>query len=906
MRSRRPFSHFSIACLLLPLLLTACGGGGGGDSGPPSSGGNGSSGGGSAFSVSIDRSELRFTAQENASVAPQVVLGSGSGTPPDTVYLGSLDLGTAIERVTVESIGAQAKFTVYPRTTLAAGDYRGNLQLFACRDAACASHFPGSPVSVPYVVSITRGLRVAPAVLRLSAVSGASASGQVTVGLPQGQSVFSASSPDSWLTLSDLTPAGVIVNARPMPPGRYLGSLQIATVSGGAHTISVEYEVSGDAATVTRIIPGAARLAFSATAPGAAPAQVLNVTLPSWTRELGAEIRYWSSSGNWLTVAKTGETSLAVSASAAALAAGSYQADIVLTSSAEVAPVTVPVMFTVGAASWSFSGATAFKVDGDTNAGALARDIAIDLPDLPSQGYRVSSASSWLKLSRSGGTTAGTSGAADGVLRASVDLAEMLKLPNFRTYSAEIVVSSLDSRVAPGKLVVTLDKALPELHFVSPHTRLPAEGGVYTLRGRGLAGIVDLERALTVRGATPVRLTRVNDSELRVTLPGAASGEVSFALGNALGVASGAPALRVLPQGAFAYAALATAGAKNGLLFDAERQALYSVNRTLSSVMRFAYGAGGWSVDSISLPGVDAVALSPDGKTLVATARPASIVLLDPATLERKGTYEAAYVGSDINSLQRLAITNDGRAYFNGGIRDGHSLTYFDLVTRTFGGVDGPAGGSGSGWFSVAGDGSRLNVVQTASVSPAPSALYLDSSDAILKPNPVDIKFWYEAAQSLRGERFVEGTYTVWDRDFNTIGKLGTPDQGYFGRTPVLSPDGKRTYVLAYPPLGQWSDAAGKPRVYVYDSSARLVTSTELPLLGYFELADFPTCSISAYECDTRAQGAISPDGKTLFFIGDSKLVVAPIPALTMAAQGARTAGATRAAPAMTRVRMGN
>ncbi|MBF6907441.1 PD40 domain-containing protein, partial [Acinetobacter baumannii] len=132
-------------------------------------------------------------------------------------------------------------------------------------------------------------------------------------------------------------------------------------------------------------------------------------------------------------------------------------------------------------------------------------------------------------------------------------------------------------------------------------------------------------------------------------------------------------------------------------------------------------------------------------------------------------------------------------------------------------------------------------------------------------------------AQSLRGERFVEGTYRVYDRDFAVMGDLALAGSDYFGRTPVVSPDGSRVYVMAYS-SASLRGGPGTPRVYVFDSSQRMVVTTNLPLLGYFDLAHFPTCNNTEYACNTRATGAISPDGKTLFFLGDAHLVVAPIP----------------------------
>lgn len=885
----------------LSLLLSACGGGGS-DSAPgttpvvtPSPVTPPTVPVAEDFTVSIDRTALSFAGEEGSSIAPAVVPGSGSGALPNAFYLGGLDLGSAIERITVEVVGVQARFTVYPKSSLAPGEYSGNVQLFACHDVACAEHFTGSPASVPYVVKIAKGFQVAPVSLRLQAISGARAGAEVAVQMPEGESGFKATSSAAWLTVTDVNAAGFSASARAMPPGSYYATI---SVSSGNRTrdLPVSYEVGGDAGTVTRIIPDAASLSLSATATASAPLRTLNVTLPSWTDEFTHTVAYRGFDTGWLGAVKSGPRSLAITASAAALSAGTYQAELQLKSDQLTAPVTVPVTLTVGAASWKVNGITSLKVRSDTRAASLAGELDIDLPNLPAQAYTARTSSGWLKLARASGATGGAP------LRFSVDSAALLALENFRTHSAELTISAVDGRIAPLTLSVTLDKALPELHYVSPHTRLPAEGGVYTLRGRGLNGIVDLGTALAVEGAAPLKLTRVSDTELKVQLAGAASGDVAFSLANSLGAATGKPALRVLAQPAFDTAVVDTAGSKNGLVFDAERQVLYSVNRTLSSVMRFARAGSGWSVSSAPLPGVDAVALAPDGKSLVATAS-AGIVLLDPVTLERQASYPAAIGADSMNSLPRLAITNDGRAYFQGGVWGG--LNYFDLVTRQFG----AAGGDQrfdfyyGPWFSASGDGSRLNIVQSGSISPTPSMLYLDSSDHVPKINPAGLRFWYEAAQSLRGERFVEGTYKVWDRDFHLVGNLVLPDTGYFGRTPLLSPDGARTYVLAYPEAGlQGMDV--KPRVYVFDSSTRMVTETDLPLLGQFDLPDYPTCRVSAYECDTRALGAISPDGATLFFIGDKKLVVAPVPELMgqMASQGARVQRAGGGVPVMKRV----
>jgi DNA-binding beta-propeller fold protein YncE len=297
--------------------------------------------------------------------------------------------------------------------------------------------------------------------------------------------------------------------------------------------------------------------------------------------------------------------------------------------------------------------------------------------------------------------------------------------------------------------------------------------------------------------------------------------------------------------------------------------------------MRFSYDGSKWVADSVALPGADMAALSPDGKLVVATSTTSnSVVLFDSATLANRGTYTTSKVGAGGPYLApRLGVMNDGRAFFQGGPTDG--LTYFDLYSRSFGSIAGNYSFNGGPWFNVSGDGSRMLIVQSAGGTPAPPMLYMNSTDTAAKANPAGLTYWYDATQSLRGERFVDDNLQVWDHDFTLIGILRIPGTGnYFARLPVLSPDGQRAYVLAY------ADPSSAPRVYVFDTSTKVTSSTGLPLLGYFTLADYPSCNTDLFDsnCTPSLRGTISPDGKTLFFIGDTKLVVTPIPALTASA----------------------
>lgn len=928
---RHGLRHLSLLSILsLSLALSACGGGGGGDSrgavAPPSSsagpgtgagtgtgggtapapsvpppsspppsdsgpalppvagsdpgagsgtGTGGGSGGAtpgidSSFQVSVNKRELVFEGEQGTSQLPALIIASGSGNPPSIIYTGSVDLGTSLDRVLVETSGDKVNFYVYPKWNLPAGDYSGSLQLFACPDERCTRHFAGSPVTIPYKITVTKSFSVTGSI-SLTTLSGGSVGAPVVVQLPAGASSYTAVPEADWVRVTNVTPERFDVFAQPMPPGRYFTRVRV-TAGDRTRDVAVDYTVTGDASTVTQIIPSAPRIDLNAYILGSA-SSTLSVTLPSWSRSISAALVYPDGPSGWLELRNTGERLYSLSASAATLAPGRYEAAVLLTSGYLTTPVTVPVSFTVGAPTWRIGGNTHFAVSPTTTTAGLGSSLTVELPQVPAQQWTATTTSPWLSVT----TASGTAGGAP--LRVAVDPVQLLALENFASHRAEVVLTAGDRRIAPTTLQFTLDKALSETHFVSPATRLPGETGTYILRGRGFDRIADLGAGLVVDGATPLQVTRVNDTQLNVRLAGAAGGAVGFSTPNALGAATGAPSLQVVPQGAFPYGTVATAGNKGGLVFDARRQALYSANKTMHTVMRFAYKGSGWEVLSVPVPSVDAVALSPDGKSLVATSTTNGIVLIDPATFAVQGTYGPAEVGGDtLNGLPRLAVTNDGRAYFQGGTWGG--LNYFDLRTRQFGQVPREQGYSfhDGPWFSVSGDGSRLDIVQSAGISPSPPMLYMDTSDNVPKVNPAGIAFWYETAQSLRGERFVDGTYRVYDRDFAVLGDLVLPGSGYFGRTPLVSPDGNRVYVMAYSTNGLYG-LPETPRVYVFDSSRRMVTSTQLPLLGYFSLPDYPTCRISDYYCDTRALGTISPDGKTLFFIGDARLVVAPVPA---------------------------
>lgn len=863
--SRTLLQSRALLALALAVLLGGCGGGsgGGGGSTPAPAAPDPAPG----FSVSIDRSELQFTSDEGASIPSRRITGAGTGPLPAVIYAGAQDLGSALQDATAQTTGTTLNFGITPKIGLAAGNYQGKLRLFACADEACRQHYKGSPVEIPYTVKINRGLKITPAAVQFDSAAGAAATADVKVQLPSGATGFAATTTTPWLQVTNITASGFSVTASGKAPGNYSGRVE---VSAGGRQIGllVAYTSKSDGKSVTAITPERTSVSLSAAAT-TSTSETLKVAVPAWGKTLTTIIKFGFTASDWLKVDTGPDNTLTFRASAAGLAAGKYSAAVDLIAGTDVPAGRVTVNFTVVPAEWVISGSSGLTANGASTAASLTGELAIDVPNLPVQGYTIVSNASWLKLSRTSGAIRSDP------VRLSVDTAQLRNLNNFSEHKAELTVSLASGNVTPAKYVVTLNKQVPEVQFISPSTRMPGESGTYIVRGRGFNAVADLNTALKISGTPPSSIIRIDDTQFNVVMPAAQQGETSFNLSNLLGEPSSSPALKVVAQPAMSATAIATAGHKGGLVYDAARQAVVTVNKTLASVMRFKFNGSSWDIDSVSVPGAEEVSLAPDGASLVVTSTTGQIVLLDPVTLQSQGSYKAGYISGYVpSSIPTMAIRNDGKVLFSGGSGvPGGGLAYFDLATRKFGNL----GGSSLKWVSVSGDGSRLNIVPSTDSSS--KMIYLDSNDTVAKRNTVGIEHWFEAAQSLRGERFVQGTDVVWDRDFNIIGKVHIPDRPYFGRTPVFSPDGKRLYVMAYNSDGYYTDSPIKPRVYVFDTSTRMVTSTNVPLLGTFDLTGYPTCTSKDSDCNTRALGAISPDGKTLFFIGDTRLVVASVPA---------------------------
>jgi hypothetical protein len=228
------FNRRFVATISLSLVLSACGGGGGGGGG-----GNQQP----AQALTLSTTTLNFASASNAlTPAPLPLSGSVSGNPA-SIFAVVAFTNTGLDFISAPTVsGNSATVLVFPRnpTLLPPGTYRDTITVSACRDAACASHFAGSPqtVNVTYIL----GLDVSPASLSVTKVEGATLPAQqinLTYYAGNGNWTAVASAGASWLNVppsGTTLPATFAATFADLAPGTYNATINI-TANGPASQV---------------------------------------------------------------------------------------------------------------------------------------------------------------------------------------------------------------------------------------------------------------------------------------------------------------------------------------------------------------------------------------------------------------------------------------------------------------------------------------------------------------------------------------------------------------------------------------------------------------------------------------------------------------------------------------------
>jgi hypothetical protein len=403
---------------------------------------------------------------------------------------------------------------------------------------------------------------------------------------------------------------------------------------------------------------------------------------------------------------------------------------------------------------------------------------------------------------------------------------------------------------------VTLSIGNPSVNFVAPYVVPAGNGGNVIIRGHGFSALNPGSLAVQFNSTPAVSATVVSDTEIRATYPSLAAGSYSISVSSGATLIPSRTALKlvVIDRPPFPLTTItrpATAGRPANLIYDAERHALLFTDAANGRILRYALSGSGDTTADFSPVGF--IALSPDGAELIRIGYSAGqLQRLDPVTL--------AVLSSVTTSgpVWSAAFANDGGLIGSCSIGGGR-LCRYDVLTRTIAPISFQSHMWNRQAFASA-DGNFL-VLPYSSTDSGDTRLYTyeASSGALTARAPTTIASFPQAfagtgSTSANGSRSIlynAGSPTkiaIYDAQFNVLGTL--PD----GATPfVISPDGNSAYA--------YNAVEGRVR--------KFSTSDGVPEVGGSVVAPANT---------DMAEMTISPDGRTLFLVGQTSVVIAPAP----------------------------
>jgi len=398
----------------------------------------------------------------------------------------------------------------------------------------------------------------------------------------------------------------------------------------------------------------------------------------------------------------------------------------------------------------------------------------------------------------------------------------------------------------------------PEIQFVGPYLGIAGRAGTLYVRGHGL----DTGHPVTLRigDHTYDPVTPDNDTVVTLSYPALPVGRYPVTLIDPPGIVSTSPELVIVAPPRFTYQAIAAAGVRSRIVYDAERQALYAVNWLDQQIEHFAYDGGSWAVRAPHIvPELTDIAMTPDGRALVVldrrTINDMSLTDGQFAAVARAGFPPSP---TDCDFFSEATPANDGQIFVHTRI-DGTSesvwpcLAYFyNVLDHSLHGIEIFHGGRGG----ASGDGSRI---YAGSEGGGEYRVY-DALTATLSSSTTTGGGFGSVSASRDGSRVLVGG-SVFDHALSYLGDLP-----YVWRDAVLmSQDARRAY-------GYFDDDDGG-HLEVYDLTAAIEPGGVYPLLTTITTAD--RANRFAHHT-VRMIG--SPDDSTVFIIGETQLLVVPVP----------------------------
>jgi hypothetical protein len=307
--------------------------------------------------------------------------------------------------------GANAyAFTLHTSSTLAKGQYQGNLQVKLCSDSACNLPLAGAPWSIPYVVQVAAAPLVATNLQStyVTMHTGGALPSPIAFSV-QGQTlVWAVSTNVTWMQSSVSSGSGnggfsINFTASTLAAGTYSGNVTVSSTDGQSVVIPVTLTVMASSFQIT-----SGYAAFTAVNGAPIATQPISFSLT------GNASDPWSASSDsaWLTVSPTsgvtpGVVNIGINPSAGPLSSGTYAGNATV-SSAGATNLTIPVSLSLIPASLGAApGSLVFGGANGRNFGPLSANLGLNT-GANSWPWTLSGVPSWLTPAATSGSVSGS------------------------------------------------------------------------------------------------------------------------------------------------------------------------------------------------------------------------------------------------------------------------------------------------------------------------------------------------------------------------------------------------------------------------------------------------------------------------------------------------------------------
>jgi hypothetical protein len=393
----------------------------------------------------------------------------------------------------------------------------------------------------------------------------------------------------------------------------------------------------------------------------------------------------------------------------------------------------------------------------------------------------------------------------------------------------------------------------PRVRFVAPYIAVANRPTKLIVRGKAF----DVGGPITIDiGATQVGpLTVDSDTQVTVPVPALPAGRYPVSV---QGSNCTDAELVVLDAPALGYHMISSLGRRERLLWDAERQTIYAVNRTKQRIERYRYSAPDWTtLPSFEVTDLTDIALTPNGRSLlVSSLRALSEIQLDQTpwvAVLRAINPENSGCGSFFDTL---SMTNDGAVFIvsNFALCTGFSASY--LYDSSTGSLTQSGALLAGGLAGGSADGSRV-YAGSRSVSPEQAVKIYDSLARQLVDGTPSYNLWFVSASANASRVILQGV-DVYTRDLSLTGHL-PPNAGV-----LASLDSSRAFVLG--------ESGARTPLVVHDLNAQLGSADFYPSLKEIDVPDSFSVAPGASIAFTG-----SHDDSTLFVAGDDGILVVPV-----------------------------